>query len=260
MKENHSPAGFLTRRATGLPLAAVPELGSLVSDWANCRSREELAGLALDEIPRIVGTTCCAVVLADTPGKPGELALKGMPDREYDNYERVWRPHDALLARVLVDQVALMRSQVESDDVYRRSDFYLNFAKRLDLTDCVQAPLYGVSSGIAGAVYFARPDRYRPFSVVDLRRATALAGYLSASLARLSALHFEGQARRSIDLSKREREVAFLVAQGRNNLEICESLQVARETVKQTLRRVYRKLEVNGRAQMVARLAKEGCL
>jgi DNA-binding CsgD family transcriptional regulator len=218
----------------------------------------ELAGLALDHIPRAFGTNICAVVFAEKPGEPGDVVLQGMAERDYDDYERNWRPQDVLLAKVFVEQVALMRSQVQSEDAFRRSEFFLGYAKRIDGSDCLQAPLYGAGGALAGAVYFARPERCRRFNGVDLRRATVLAGYLSAGLARVSAQHFGGHAGQSVDLSRREREVVSLVAQGLNNLEICEVLQIARETVKQTLRRVYRKLEVNGRAQMVARLAKLG--
>lgn len=59
-------------------------------------------------------------------------------------------------------------------------------------------------------------------------------------------------------LARRETQVARLAAAGRNNVEIARALGIARETVKQTLRRVYRKLEVNGRAQMAATMAARG--
>ena len=181
-----------------------------------------------------------------------------MPEREYDAYERIWRPHDVLLARVLEEQVALSRSQVQSLDAWSRTDFYLSFAKGIDAVDCLQAPLYGAGGVLAGLVYFARPHRYREFSGNELRRATVLAGYLSASLVRVAAQDGGGPLGASIDLTRREREMAYLVARGLSNPEICDTLQVARETVKQTLRRVYRKLEVNGRAHMVARLSELG--
>ena len=59
-------------------------------------------------------------------------------------------------------------------------------------------------------------------------------------------------------LSYRELQVARLAAAGRNNLEIALQVGIARETVKQTLRRVYTKLGVNGRAQMASTMAARG--
>ena len=42
---------------------------------------------------------------------------------------------------------------------------------------------------------------------------------------------------------------------GRDRAHATSPRRLARETVKQTLRRVFRKLDVNGRAQMAAKLA-----
>jgi DNA-binding CsgD family transcriptional regulator len=212
----------------------------------------------VDQIPRVFGTTVCAIVLADALGRPAEAAVQGISDRDYDSYENVWRPYDVLLTKVLADQVTTTVSQCMAEHEWRRTPFYLGFAKRLDLVECMQAPLYGAGGGLAGAVYFARPSRYRRFSLDDIRRATVLAGYLSAGCARVSSDSFGGRAGQAVNLSKRERETVALVAQGRSNPEISDTLQIARETVKQTLRRVYRKLDVNGRAEMVARLAELG--
>ena len=86
-----------------------------------------------------------------------------------------------------------------------------------------------------------------------------LSGFVSATLARVTELRTE-EAGPSAGLSFRELEAARLAAAGRNNVEIALRLGIARETVKQTLRRVYRKLDVNGRAQMAAVLARHGVL
>ena len=58
-----------------------------------------------------------------------------------------------------------------------------------------------------------------------------------------------------LDLAPRELEVARLAARGYDNLVISRCLGIARETVKQTLRRVYRKLHVDSRAEMAVVLA-----
>jgi DNA-binding CsgD family transcriptional regulator len=58
-------------------------------------------------------------------------------------------------------------------------------------------------------------------------------------------------------LTPRELEVARLVATGRDNREIAIHLGIARETVKQTLRRVYQRLGVRTRAEMTANLARQ---
>ena len=54
---------------------------------------------------------------------------------------------------------------------------------------------------------------------------------------------------RMFKLSERESEVVVLVAQGLRNLEIARALELSEDTVKTHLKRAYRKLGVNNRAQ-----------
>lgn len=57
-------------------------------------------------------------------------------------------------------------------------------------------------------------------------------------------------------LTPREQEVLTLIARGLNNEQIAESLVIAPKTVRNHVTRVYRKLEVNSRAQAIV-LARE---
>jgi LuxR family maltose regulon positive regulatory protein len=61
-------------------------------------------------------------------------------------------------------------------------------------------------------------------------------------------------------LSKREREVLALMAQGFTNGEIAQHLIISAETVKVHTRNIYGKLGVNGRRQAVAMARAEGLL
>lgn len=55
-------------------------------------------------------------------------------------------------------------------------------------------------------------------------------------------------------LTLRELQVAELVALGRTNAEIGNALWITENSVKQALKRMFRKLEVSSRAEMVAKL------
>jgi DNA-binding CsgD family transcriptional regulator len=55
-------------------------------------------------------------------------------------------------------------------------------------------------------------------------------------------------------LTPRELQIAELVGLGRTNAEIGSELWIAENSVKQALKRMFRKLEVSSRAQMVAQL------
>ncbi len=53
-------------------------------------------------------------------------------------------------------------------------------------------------------------------------------------------------------LTPRELEIAELVALGQTNAEIGNELWITENSVKQALKRMFRKLEVSSRAEMVA--------
>ena len=56
-------------------------------------------------------------------------------------------------------------------------------------------------------------------------------------------------------LTAREVQIAELVAQGRTNAEIGIELWITENSVKQALKRMFRKLEVSSRTEMVAQLS-----
>jgi DNA-binding NarL/FixJ family response regulator len=55
-------------------------------------------------------------------------------------------------------------------------------------------------------------------------------------------------------LTSREIQIAMLVARGLTNTEIGTELWITQNSVKQALKRMFRKLEVSARTEMVARL------
>jgi DNA-binding NarL/FixJ family response regulator len=55
-------------------------------------------------------------------------------------------------------------------------------------------------------------------------------------------------------LTSRERQIADLVAKGLTNTEIGQELWITQNSVKQALKRMFRKLEVTARTELVAKL------
>lgn len=55
-------------------------------------------------------------------------------------------------------------------------------------------------------------------------------------------------------MTTRERQIAELVAQGLTNLEIAAQLWITPNSVKQALKRMFRKLEVSSRTELVRKL------
>lgn len=68
-------------------------------------------------------------------------------------------------------------------------------------------------------------------------------------------MRLQHQPLKSDRLTSREVQIAELVAQGRTNAEIGAELWITENSVKQALKRLFRKLEVSSRAEMVAQLS-----
>lgn len=106
---------------------------------------------------------------------------------------------------------------------------------------------------LIGTINFARDKGNPPFNASDLADLSALCIHLSAKLA---ILRNNPKTASSLPnpLTPRELQIAELVAQGFTNAEIAQRLWITQNSVKQALKRMFRKLGVSARAEMVAKL------
>jgi DNA-binding NarL/FixJ family response regulator len=90
----------------------------------------------------------------------------------------------------------------------------------------------------------------------DVAIDPALAGRVAMTAARLQSGEFWPGAR--LGLTQRESEVLELMVRGLSNRAIGQRLYIGEETVKSHARGIYRKLEVEDRAQAIATALREG--
>ncbi|GLZ34238.1 LuxR family transcriptional regulator [Lentzea sp. NBRC 105346] len=96
-----------------------------------------------------------------------------------------------------------------------------------------------------------KPDEAMP----HLRRALDMARSCGAHpLAKLASDEVRDDGEQMQGLTKQENRVARMAAQGLTNRQIAETLHLTRRTVELHLSGVYRKLGINGRAELVAAL------
>ena len=114
-------------------------------------------------------------------------------------------------------------------------------------------PLVG-NGRLIGGIYFVRGNDSPPFWDSDLIHLSSLCMHLSVCFAKLRIPVLAANSSWAACLTKRELEIAELVAQGLSNREISIKLGISRDGVKQALKRMFCKLDVSARAQMVARL------
>lgn len=115
---------------------------------------------------------------------------------------------------------------------------------------------------LVGGIAFTRHRDESAFNGDNLADLSALCLHLSTRIAQLrsKSVTFEQNAvnvdsSRKNPLTPREIEIAELVAQGLTNAQIGTKLWITEHSVKQALKRMFRKLEVVSRAQLVARIA-----
>jgi DNA-binding CsgD family transcriptional regulator len=118
-----------------------------------------------------------------------------------------------------------------------------------------------VSRGqLVGVVGCTREQSMIAFDTENLADLSAVCLHLSAWTAAVRSpqqpfkpgSRWDGKAER---LTPRELQIAKLVASGRTNAEIGTELWITENSVKQALKRMFRKLEVSSRAEMVAQLS-----
>jgi DNA-binding CsgD family transcriptional regulator len=232
-------------------------LQSVLPQLARCRKPSDVGGVSADAARRAFGTHVCGVIFLDESSHVSERALCGMRDADFDEWDQRWRPLERVFPAMLERAVPMHNWQLYRQQEWESDRPYLEFGKRLQIYHYMSAPIFGSRGTLVGAINFCRRPQDQSFDHQGLAIASALSGFVSATLARVTEAP-TAEAGPGAILSYRELQVARIAAGGRNNLEIALQLGIARETVKQTLRRVYCKLEVNGRAAMAAKLVLHG--
>ncbi len=138
------------------------------------------------------------------------------------------------------------------DEVILPPGVWQTICPRADHGHVMAGPI--VSNGqLVGGIGFTRHREQSAFTADNLADLSALCLHFSTKLAGLRS----NSATREINLNcltPREKQIAELVAQGLTNADIGKALWITENTVKQALKRIFRKLEVSSRAGMVAKL------
>jgi DNA-binding CsgD family transcriptional regulator len=108
---------------------------------------------------------------------------------------------------------------------------------------------------LVGGLGFTRDSEASAFNAQDLADLSALCLHMSTWLATIESRSTRFNLLNRDRLTPREIQIAELVAQGQTNAQIGATLWITENSVKQALKRMFRKLEVSSRAEMVAQLS-----
>jgi DNA-binding CsgD family transcriptional regulator len=125
---------------------------------------------------------------------------------------------------------------------------------RPDHGHVLAGPIVG-GGRLIGAVGFTRDRDALAFNARDLADLSAFCLHLSTWLTTMRSQPTGFHSPNLNRLTPRETQIAELVARGLTNAEIGAALWITENSVKQALKRMFRKLEVSSRAEMVARLS-----
>jgi DNA-binding CsgD family transcriptional regulator len=144
------------------------------------------------------------------------------------------------VVRYLVDRHSPVHDQAISPKTWKL------ICPRPDHWHVLAGPL--VNRGkLIGGVGFTRTQEMEAFNTQNLIDLSAICLHLSTWVATVRSTSLQSDL-----LTDRELEIATLVAQGLTNAEIGAKLWITENSVKQALKRMFRKLEVSSRAEMVA--------
>jgi DNA-binding CsgD family transcriptional regulator len=119
--------------------------------------------------------------------------------------------------------------------------------RRSDHAHVMAGPIVG-NGRLLGTIGFTRILGTPAFNSQDLTNLSALCLHLSTWWVMLQVQPVK------FSLTPREQEIAELVAKGLTNAEIGATLWITENSVKQALKRMFRKLEVSSRAEMITRI------
>ena len=110
------------------------------------------------------------------------------------------------------------------------------------------------NGSLIGGLALTRDRDSDSFNSQNLTDLSALCLHISTRLAKIKLQQIKFSSSSISLITPRERQIAVLVAQGLTNAEIGQSLWITENSVKQALKRMFRKLQVSSRTEAVALL------
>ena len=227
-------------------------LHPLFRSMAIAKSEVELRNRLMDSLGKYFEVQRWGIYLTDEAGNLISSDAKGVSDRFIETYQAIGKPVDPVLKYVIEYHAPAHEELVLPKGTWKQSQLYQRCCVRGGHEHIMTAPIIG-NGELVGTINFARVGISPAFNVRDLSNLTAVCLHLSACLSSLrSRPLLENQYLKL--LTKREIQIAELVASGLTNAEIGKELWISRNTVKQALKKMFRKLSVSSRIAMVEKL------
>lgn len=231
-------------------------LHDLFHALASARDENEVRFRFMDKsVGERFGAQDWGIHLYDKQFRLASVDIRGIKnaDKFVERYQKVGRDKDRLLSYVLEYHAPVHEEMILPPGGWKQTEMYKNFCAYYDHEHIAVGPVVG-EGRLLGAIYFARVEDTPAFNNQDIANLSAICTHISATLATLRTQQIHINSSLASHLTRRELQIAELVAEGLTNAQIGTQLWISRNTVKQTLKNIFRKLDVSARAQMVAKL------
>lgn len=222
----------------------------LIEKIAAVSNETQLRSCFMEYAGELVGAIAWGFDLLDSRFQVIESDLWGLPDTFRDRYQEVGQNADLVSQRMIQQQIPAHHLSVQSLEDWHQSKLYQDVFRIYGIEHGMVAPLIGAGR-LIGGIYFMRGKELPAFNDSDLIQLSSLCQHLSVRLATFRLVITPALVN---CLTSREVDIAELVAQGCSNREIALKLNISRDAVKQALKRIFQKLHVSARAEMVAKL------
>jgi DNA-binding CsgD family transcriptional regulator len=207
----------------------------------------------MDGVSEYFGIQRWGIYLLDTENNLASVDTKGVSDTFIERYQKLGKSVDPVLRYVEQYHAPAHEELVLPRGAWKQSELYQRCCSEYDHEHIMTGPIVGRGQ-LIGTVHFARVGETPAFSLHELASLGAVCTHLSACLAELRKPALLTSDLTLQRLTPREVQIATLVAKGLTNAEIGAELWITQNSVKQALKRMFRKLDVSARTEMVAKL------
>ncbi len=207
----------------------------------------------MDNLSEHFGVQRWGIYLVDEENNLISSDTCGVSNDFIETYQQIGQSVDPLLKYVQEYHAPAHEELVLPPGAWKQSQLYQRCCIKSQHEHIMTGPIVG-NGNLIGTINFARVGDTSAFNSTDLSKLSAVCLHVSTGLANLRSNGiFEFNASIKL-LTQRERQIARLVACGLTNAEIGKQLWISQNTVKQALKKMFRKLKVSSRTEMVARL------
>ncbi len=231
----------------------VQSLHPLFEAIATAPTEQSLRSRFMDGVSKYFGVQRWGIYLLDRQNGLASVDAEGVSDAFVERYQAIGKSVDPVLRYVVQHHAPAHEELVLPQGAWKQSELYQRCCSEYDHEHIMTGPIVGQGQ-LIGTVNFARVGDTLAFKEVDLARLGAVCTHVSARLAELRQPPLMAANPLLSCLTLRERQIANLVAKGLTNAEIGAELWITQNSVKQALKRMFRKLEVSARTEMVAKL------